>query len=426
MRRRIRRDRMGPRIPAALLSYGFRPFFLAAAIWAAIALAIWIAMLTTGLVLPTRFDPLDWHIHEMLFGFVPAAVAGFLLTAISQWTGRRPVSGGLLGLLIGLWLLGRIDVLTCDVLPVWLAIAADIAFPFALAAIVAREIIGARNRRNYPMIAPVVVLGLAQLMMDLGAIGGIGWLTGYGWRLGLALTLVLISVVGGRIIPAFTRTWLMNRGAVRLPRPAGLLDRMSLGVLHAALLAWVFFPTAHATGVALLAAAALNLWRLLRWHGAATRSETLLLVLHVGFAWLILGVAALGFAALDSAFPLDAAIHSLTVGAIGTMILAVMTRVSRGHTGRALSADGPTILIYALIILAACARIAAALAGEATDLLTLAATLWVAAFGLFAIRYAPLLLRPRSAGNATQATAGPARFGQTGIATARTSADSSD
>ena len=404
--------------PPTLLSQGFRPFFLAAAIWAGIALAIWITMLTTGLTLPTRFDPLDWHIHEMLFGFVPAAVAGFLLTAISQWTGRRPVSGRLLGLLVGLWLLGRIDALACDVLPVWLAIAADIAFPFALALIVAREIISARNRRNYGMIAPVIVLGLAQLMMDLGTIGGVGWLTGYGWRLGLVVTLMLISVVGGRIVPAFTRNWLASRGESRLPRPAGLLDRISLGVLHAALLAWVLFPTAHATGVALLGAAALNLWRLLRWRGAATRSETLLLVLHVGFAWLVLGVAALGFATLDSAFPWDAAIHSLTVGAVGTMILAVMTRVSRGHTGRTLSADGPTILIYALIILAACARIAAALAGEATGLLILAAALWVAAFGLFAMRYAPLLLRPRNAGGSTQATTGPSRLHQTGIGTA--------
>ncbi len=408
--------------PPMLLSCGFRPFFLAAAIWAAIALVIWITMLTTGLTLPTRFDPLDWHIHEMLFGFVPAAVAGFLLTAISQWTGRRPVSGGLLGLLVGLWLLGRIDALACDVVPVWLAIAADIAFPFALALIAAREIIGARNRRNYGMIAPVIVLGIAQLMMDLGAIGGVGWLTGYGWRLGLVVTLVLISVVGGRIVPAFTRNWLASRGESRLPRPAGLLDRISLGVLHAALLVWVFFPAAHATGVALLAAAALNLWRLLRWRGAATRSETLLLVLHVGFAWLVLGVAALGFATLDAAFPWDAAIHSLTVGAAGTMILAVMTRVSRGHTGRALSADGPTILIYALIILAACARIAAALAGEAIGLLILAAALWVAAFGLFAMRYAPLLLRPRNADGSTQATTGPSRFGQTGIGTAPRSA----
>ncbi len=408
--------------PPMLLSCGFRPFFLAAAIWAAIALVIWITMLTMGLTLPTRFDPLDWHIHEMLFGFVPAAVAGFLLTAISQWTGRRPVSGGLLGLLVGLWLLGRIDALACDVVPVWLAIAADIAFPFALALIAAREIIGARNRRNYGMIAPVIVLGIAQLMMDLGAIGGVGWLTGYGWRLGLVVTLVLISVVGGRIVPAFTRNWLASRGESRLPRPAGLLDRISLGVLHAALLVWVFFPAAHATGVALLAAAALNLWRLLRWRGAATRSETLLLVLHVGFAWLVLGVAALGFATLDAAFPWDAAIHSLTVGAAGTMILAVMTRVSRGHTGRALSADGPTILIYALIILAACARIAAALAGEAIGLLILAAALWVAAFGLFAMRYAPLLLRPRNADGSTQATTGPSRFGQTGIGTAPRSA----
>ncbi len=384
------------RTPRTLLSYGFRPFFLGAALWAAIALALWIMMLTVGLALPSRLDPLDWHIHEMLFGFVPAAVAGFLLTAISEWTGRRPVSGALLGLLAGLWLVGRLDALISALIPAWLAITADIAFPFTLAAIVAREIIAARNRRNYRMIVPVVVLALAQLMTDLGAEGGLGALTGYGWRLGLATILILISVVGGRIVPSFTRNWLARLGQNRLPPPVELLDRVSLGILHAALLAWAFFPENRATGMALLVGSALNLWRLLRWRGAATRSEMLLLILHLGYAWLILGVAALGAATLDTAFPLDAAIHALTAGAIGTMILAVMTRVSRGHTGHDLTADAATILIYALVILAVCLRIAAAFAGTASeDLLLAAAGLWIAAFALFAVHYAPLLLRPR-------------------------------
>lgn len=384
------------RAPWAFLSCGFRPFFLAAALWAAIALALWIAMLTTGLTLPSRLEPLDWHIHAMLFGFVPAAVAGFLLTAIPNWTGRPPVSGALLASLSGLWLVGRIDGLISALIPAALAIAADVAFPFALAAVIAGEILGARDRRNYRMLAPVLVLALAQLMMDLAAEGGLWHLTGYGWRLGFVATLILISVIGGRIVPAFTRSWLALRKEQRLPPAPGPLDRASLGGLHAALLAWVLFPSAPATGVALLAGAALNLWRLLRWRGVATRSEAMLLVLHVGYGWLVLGVAALGLASLDPAFALGAAIHALTAGAIGTTILAVMTRVSRGHTGRELSADGATSLMYALVVLAASARIAAALAGELHQPLLLAsAALWIGAFALFALRYAPLLLRPR-------------------------------
>lgn len=277
-----------------VLSYGFRPFFLGAALWAAIALALWIAMLSTGLKLPSRFDPLDWHVHEMLFGFVLAAVAGFLLTAIPEWTGRPPVRGALLGMLAGLWLLGRIDVMICAFFPPWLAIAADIAFPLALAVVVAREIIASGNRRNRPMVIPVAVLALAQLLMDLGTIGNLSSLTGYGWRLGLAAVLTLISVVGGRIVPAFTRNWLMRRSQARLPPVAGIIDRVALGILHVALLAWVFAPRAPETGVVLLCGAAVNLWRFSRWCTVATRAEPLLLVLHVGYAWLIVGVTALG------------------------------------------------------------------------------------------------------------------------------------
>ncbi|MHB1870258.1 MAG: NnrS family protein [Steroidobacteraceae bacterium] len=382
-----------------LLSYGFRPFFLAAALWAALALALWMAMLTLGLALPSRLDPLEWHIHEMLFGFVPAAVAGFLLTAIANWTGRAPVNGVRLALLLGLWLAGRIDALLSAFLPVGVAIVLDMAFPAALVATVAHELVAARNRRNYVMIAPVTVLAVAQLLMDLGALGGIGRLAGYGWRLGLAAIIILISVVGARIVPSFTRNWLMHRGDARLPPMPGRLDRWAQWLLATALMVWVIFPDARASAVLLLAGASLSLWRVLRWRGVATRAEPLLLILHIGYAWLVLGVAALGVASLEPALPLPAAIHALTAGAIGTMILGVMTRVSRGHTGRALAADRATVLIYALVVLAAGLRIAAALpSAAALDLLRAAAALWIGAFGLFAVRYAPLLLGPRRAG----------------------------
>lgn len=378
-----------------VLSRGFRPFFLCAALWAAIALALWLAMLTTRFAVPTRFEPLQWHIHEMLFGFVLATMAGFLLTAIPEWTGRAPVKGGLLGTLCGLWLLGRADTLICGLIPVWPAIAADTAFPVALAVVVAREIIASGQRARRPMIIPFIALTLAQLLMDLGGEAGIGDLADYGWRLGLAAILILMSVIGSRIVPTFTRNWLMRRGHQRVPPAAGIVDRAALGVFHTALIAWVLLPQSRLAGVALFAGAAINLWRLSRWHGLATRAEPLVFVLHVGYAWLVVGVAALGVATWDPTFPLSAAIHALTVGAIGTMILAVMTRATRGHTGRELAADGPTALIYALVVLAAGARIVAAFAArEQVDWLVAAGSLWIGAFGLFAVRYAPLLLGP--------------------------------
>jgi len=380
----------------ALLSYGFRPFFLAGGLWAAAAIGLWIGVLLWGLRLPTRFDPLTWHIHEMLFGFVLAAIAGFLLTAIPNWTGRRPVSGPLLGALFILWALARIDSLACEYIPAGLAIAADLAFPLALAVVVAREIIAARNRRNMPIIAPVIMLGAANLLVDLG-IQGFGTLAGYGWRAALAAILVLISVIGGRIVPSFTRNWLVKQRAAVLPAAAGILDRGSLAALHAALVIWVFLPQARITGIALLAGAAINLWRLLRWRGIATRAEPLLLILHLGYGWLVLGVGVLGLSTLDAAFPLSAAIHTLTVGAIGTMILAVMTRVTRGHSGRELSADAPTSVIYGLVMLAAIARISAEFAiGRREALLVISAALWIGAFALFALRYGPLCIRPRA------------------------------
>ena len=384
------------RSPApTFLTLGFRPFFLAAGLWAAAAIALWIVMLTVGIELPSRFDPLAWHIHEMLFGFVIATIAGFLLTAIPNWTGRPPVSGGLLAILAGLWLLGRIVCLISSFTPVWLAIAADLSFPALLVGVIAREIIAGRNWRNLPLVVPVTVLGIANLLMHLEA-DGVAVPLGLGWRLGLSAVIVLISVVAGRIVPSFTRNWLAKRGDPDLPAVHGWIDRAALGALHMGLLGWAFFPGFSAVGVFLLLGAALNLWRLLRWRGGATTAEPLLLVLHVGYAWLVVGSALLGLTALGLDLPESAAIHALTAGAVGTMILAVMTRATRGHTGRALSADGVTNLIYVLVTLAAIARVAAAFGADwTTPLLIVSSCLWVAAFGLFTLWYGMMLLLPK-------------------------------
>lgn len=386
---------------SVFLGVGLRPFFLAAGLWAAVALAMWIAMLNGQISLPSRFDPLDWHIHEMLFGFVMATVAGFLLTAIPNWTGRQPVHGWLLGGLAGLWLLGRVVCLVSDWMPGWVSVAADLSFPVALAGVVAREIVAARNWRNLMIVAPVTLFGVANLLMHLQA-AGVDVPPGVGWRLGLIAALILISVIGGRIVPAFTRNWLMARGkrGNDLPAAPGWVDRAALGALHAGLLVWALLPDLHPLGWLLIGAAALNALRLARWRGIATGAEPLLAVLHVGYAWLVLGVALLGIALLVPSFPRSAAIHALTAGAIATTILAVMTRATLGHTGRRLTAGAATVAIYGLILVASLLRVAAAWAGgDAMPLLIAASIAWTAAFGLFAVVYGPMLVGRRQPQN---------------------------
>jgi uncharacterized protein involved in response to NO len=381
----------------AVLTQGFRPFFLAAAIWSIAALAIWLFMLTVGSTLPSRFDPLSWHIHEMLFGFVMASIAGFLLTTIPNWTRRLPINGFPLAFLVGLWLLGRLMCLVSALVPFWLAAAADLSFPVVLVSAAAREIVAGRNWRNLPMVIPVTILGVANLLMHLEA-EGLAVPAGLGWHLGLAAVIILISVVGGRIIPSFTRNWLAKRNAAELPSAHGPVDRVALGVLHLGLLGWAFDLADDYVGALLLLGAALNGWRLLRWRGGATRAEPLLVVLHIGYGWLVAGAGLLGLTTLGVDLPLSAAVHTLTAGAIGTMILAVMTRTTLSHTGRSLSADRATGMIYTLVGGAAVVRVAAAfIANWTVPLLIVSACLWIAGFGLFGLSYGRFLLKPRPA-----------------------------
>jgi uncharacterized protein involved in response to NO len=380
----------------AFLAGGFRLFFFASAGWAIVAIGLWVPLYLGTLRLPTRFDPLTWHIHEMLFGFVMAAIGGFLLTAIPNWTKRPPIAGWPLALLGTLWLLGRIACLVSAALSDWLAVVADIAYPLALLAVTVREIAAGRNWRNLPMTVPVGVFVIADLLMHLEALG-MPELGGLGWRLGVAASIQLISVVGGRIIPSFTRNWLVKRGVTALPTLRGPVDVLAIGFLHAGLLGWAFLPGSFVVGVLLLSGALLNGWRLARWSGGATVREPLLFILHVGYGWVVAGAALLGLSMLNDAIPIAAAIHALTVGAIGTMILAVMSRATRGHTGHELTADRATVGLYLLVTVAALVRLAAAWGGAAAaSLIALSGALWIAAFLLFEVAYGPMLLIGRS------------------------------
>jgi uncharacterized protein involved in response to NO len=378
-----------------IFSFGFRPFFLVAALWAAAAIPIWLYIYARGSGMVGAMAGRDWHVHEMLFGYLPGVVAGFLLTAVPNWTGRLPVMGLRLAGLSTLWIAGRIAMLLNAQLG-WVAQATDAAFLLVLAAVIWREVVAGRNLRNLPVCVMVSLLALANLAFHLRMIRpGIGMAPE---RLALAVSVLLIALIGGRIIPSFTRNWMAQRSMAPEPTPFGMLDKAVLAVTGVALAAWTAAPDRAPGGALLCVAGAANLVRLWRWRGVRTRAEPLVWVLHAGYAWLAVGLILLGGSILESFVPRSSGIHALTAGAIGVMTLAVMTRATLGHTGRERRADRPTLLIYLLINSAALVRIAAPWAGGAmVALLAVSGLLWSFAFGLFALAYGPMLIKPRGA-----------------------------
>ncbi|HEY1260146.1 MAG TPA: NnrS family protein [Stellaceae bacterium] len=395
--------RYRPQAGPAIWSAGFRPFFLAAALWAALAVPLWLALYGGEATVPTALSAAVWHAHEMIFGYAAAAVAGFLLTAIPNWTGRMPLQGGPLVALVALWALGRIAVLSSARIGAPVAMACDLAFPLVFLAAVAREIVAGRNWRNLPMVGALSLLLAGNFLVHLAAVG-LAPTGDLGNRIGLATLLMLISFVGGRLIPSFTRNWLAKeRPEVASPAPFGRLDRAVLAVTAVALALWAVAPEASPTPWVELAAGLAIGIRLARWHGRASWREPLVWVLHLGYLWLALGLLLLGFNGLVPVLPPAAALHALTVGAVGTMTLAVMTRASLGHTGRGLSAGPGTTAIYVMVTIAAVLRLAAPLAGASYLLLLwFAGAAWSAAFGLFVLFYAGPLASPRATGAAAR------------------------
>lgn len=378
----------------AFLRGSFRPFFFLGASWAVIALALWMFALSGGLILPSALEPLIWHRHEMLFGFVGAVIAGFLLTAIPNWTGRLPIAGWPLAGLVGLWAGGRLAVLFSDWTGIVAAAIIDVGFYFVLAGLAAREVLAAKNR-NLPPVILVFLMGVANAADHAGA-AQLTLDADVGIRAAIAIVVMLISLIGGRIIPSFTANWMKKQGmTLGLPTQP---TRFDLGVLiatGAGLLAWIAAPNAGWVGFLLMVAGAAQLLRLSRWSGLRSAKDPLVFVLHLGYFWVPTGLLLLGGSIVETGIPRSAAIHALTAGAMPTMILAVMTRAILGHTGRQLTARPTTVLIYALITLGALLRVASpfGLLDYSTGM-ELAALMWAAAFLVFLATYGPILFQP--------------------------------
>ncbi|PKP99132.1 MAG: NnrS family protein [Alphaproteobacteria bacterium HGW-Alphaproteobacteria-13] len=386
----IIRDYRGP----ALFGFGFRVFFLLAGIFAALAVPLWIGVLWWGGPLAGAVTR-DWHVHEMLFGYTGAVVAGYMIIAGPNWTGRYPVAGAPVAALAALWLAGRAAMLLAES-GNGAAMAVDAAFLPVFAAALWREQIAARNGKGLVPCLVVTALALANIAFHLR----------FAWpeagpaaeRLALGMIALLIAVMGGRLVPSFTRNWLAQRKTGREPAPYDHLDRAMTGLTAGTMAAWLVFPEAPATALLLAAAGVGTALRLARWRGRETWREPLVWGLHLAYLWLAVGFVLLGAAiGFPQYVPATSAIHALTAGAIGGMTLAMMARTTLSHTGRARTggrtAAAALLLLHAAVLL----RVGAPLAPDLyADLLTLSALLWSGAFLIFTGVYGPMLATRRS------------------------------
>lgn len=390
-----------------LFANSFRPFFLLAAIQAALSILAWLPVFYGELSVSSAFAPRDWHIHEMLYGFLPAVITGFLFTAIPNWTGRLPIRGRPLAALLAVWLAGRIVVTVSANIGWAFALLVDAAFLALIVAAATREIIAGGNWRNLPVVGLVFALlaGNVAFHVETHYEGA----ADVSIRVGIGVVILLIALIGGRIIPSFTRNWLVKFNPGRLPVPFGRFDGAVIGCSALALVSWIAAPLNMITGIAMAMVGVLHLVRLARWAGDRTLRERLLVILHVGYVFVPLGFILNALAAFD-VLPPSAGIHAWTAGAAGTMTLAVMTRASLGHTGQALTASPAIQGIYAAVIIAALARVAAVLLPAHNDaLLHIAACGWIVAFLGFAIAFGPLLAGSRWRALATMGVPAPAR-----------------
>ena len=389
-----------PDSPAAppgsvLFALGFRPFFLLALAAAALLIAPWTLAHRGAFAFDSYYGALPWHAHEMIFGYTAAVVAGFLLTAVRQWTGRETASGGLLAALVLLWLAGRATPYLQQSLPAWAIAALDLAFLPALALTLAMPLARSGARRNLILVPVLLALALANALVHAGQLGGALSTARSGLYLGVDIVVLMIAIIGGRVVPYFTERALPEAA----PRRRAWLEPIAIvSVVALALARLLSAPAALLGGVAAVAALAHAL-RLAGWHARGIWSVPLLWVLHLGYAWMVLGFGLTALAALDRAPPF-LALHALTSGAIGVMTLGMMARVSLGHTGRALKPAGMTVVAFALVNLSAALRVLAPLAFpvRTADLVAASALLWVLAFALAFAAYAGILVRPRADG----------------------------
>lgn len=376
---------------------GFRPFFLGVGVYGFVVVAAWTAIWQGTLPAPTWLSPTSWHGHEMLFGLVAAAIAGFLLTAAPVWTGRRALCGCPLMTLFGVWTLGRLAMLGAGRLPAAVVAAIDGAFLPLVAGVLVRTLWRTGQWRNYGIVALVGVLALANAAVHAQALGVTAGSAPRALRFTADLVVVLIVVIGGRITPGFTTNALIRDGVDARASSRPWLDRLAVATV--ALLAGVDLMVPRSVPSGLLAAAAGTsvAARMGGWQTFRTWRDPLVWSLHAGMAWVAMGLLLVAAGDLGRSVSATGGLHALTAGAMGAMILAVMTRVGLGHTGRPLVLPRGAVGCYLLVHAGAAARVLAALAPGPVQLplLLIGGLLWAAAFGLFAILYGPILTRPR-------------------------------
>lgn len=386
------------------LSIGLRPFFLLAGLYACAAMAVWLAWLGLGFApFPAASGsaavPIAiWHGHEMVFGYAAAVIAGFMLTAVPNWTASRPLRGTPLAALALLWLAGRIVVWLSGILPAAVVATIDLAFLPALAATVGVPLIRARAFRNIIFLGLLAVAFSGNAMVHLELLGWSADTARAGNLLGLNLVVLLITIVGGRIVPAFTGNWLKARGIAATVRRRPPLDALAIAATALVLVLELAGAADVLTGIVALAAAVLHLARMAGWQTRFVLGEPIVWILHLGYGWLVVGFLCKALAALGGVIIPASAMHALSVGAVGSMTLGVMTRATLGHTGRALRVAPAIAIAYLLVSLAAVLRIAGpTLFAEVTSgVMLFSGLLWVLAFGVFVAKYWIILTGPNA------------------------------
>jgi len=370
-----------------VLALGFRPFFLAAGVLAVVLVPLWLLVFFGKVPLPSAFYPSAWHGHEMVFGFAVAVIAGFLLTAAKNWTGVQTVSGASLGLLVALFVLGRVAVFASATLPRVVVALVDVAFLPAVAVALAVPIVRAKNWRNLGFVPLLLVLSAANALFHADSLRGSTAL-----RFAIDVILVIVVLMGGRVIPMFTA----NALKVEIRKNA-ILDWTSLASVAAVALLELLPVDARALGVAAVVAGLLSLVRLVGWRPLATRGHPILWVLHIGYAFLAVGLVLKGLVPFIPSWIATAPLHALAIGAIALLILGMATRVSLGHTGRMLAVSPPIVLAYVALILSAALRSVGPLISPSSYVLLLIASgvAWTLSFAIFTFVYLPILIAPR-------------------------------
>jgi len=383
--------------PDPFWSGAFRPLFLCAGILAIVAVVWWVAGFVHGYGVPSLGTSSYWHAHEMIFGFGGAAIGGFLLTAIANWTARPPIAGPMLMALTLTWLVGRVAIGLAENLPFLAVICGALAYFAFLIALAMRELIAARNFKNMRVIAVISVIALFDGLFIAACLDVIALDPVLLYQTAILAIILLISLIGGRVIPAFTRNW-MTRELVAAPMPAmfGRFDMICLASVVVTILAGIISPYGALFGYCALAASLLHAVRLIRWRGIHSWREPIVAMLHLGYFWVPVGLALLGIATLwpDMLGSRDA-LHALTGGAMACMIIAIAGRAALGHTGRELRAGVALNSAFGLIWLSTVARVAVGFDGSAyVSVLAIATLMWIGGWLAFLIGYAPVLLGP--------------------------------